>query len=702
MRHINSRARVCASLIVGLGAIGLSGHASADTALPTASTGSIVLDTMIVQARLPSNNLKIGKQLGTGSMDPVIAQISPTKILIADTASTTPDGNNGLQGTLTLIELTKDGPKVVDQLSMPREDGERVHMKMNLVPIDYKSGNQTGGTLTAAGTARVLVTYATEDNNGDPGAAGEQGSNNGNPQTVGWILNVSGAPSTTFAPGPLSNALNTKGTRTGPATMTLTHKTNMVSLTGTQDGQQYGAESVVCKDANCSIALQRNNNTTTIAGFSVNADGSMTKTVNRTTNNQNGQHSRPVFAADFKGRQFEAIVETNDQPARNVKIWENNPATTQTIKAQRVAAYIPGNGQAGAASTALYLSRPYAGAVRDLSDALKPEAKAALQAQSPIFTFYGVVAPVRNRNQVGGDNQNGHGGGATRTMLAALNPNTMLPMDGTSNALTSLPQNDTQPSSVRMNAANFGRHASMIMANAYGPVGAALPAAIVLSAPSTGSTGGFAQFVPYDPVTGKFDVRANKNKFTLGFADIATQSRGKRNPNDQAGAFLGGITDVVNPFYGDATAKQPEVKSYTIVPVSGAFNITGATADTSMGLRISMIPQTWNAAVAVTPGDAKPSSDVPNGPSPIKPSGSASGDTAGSPGGDTTKTNPDGTPSNGGDDPSQQGGGFGPDSATAGGCSVSTTHTSNLGGLALAGLGLAGLFVRRNRKSEQS
>ena len=240
----------------------------------------------------------------------------------------------------------------------------------------------------------------------------------------------------------------------------------------------------------------------------------------------------------------------------------------------------------------------------------------------------------------------------------------------------------------------------MIIASAYGPVGKALPAAVMLSASSTGSAGGYAQFIPFDPATSKFDLKANKNRFSLGFADIANAAKGKRNPQDQAGSFLTGVTDVVNPFYGDKSTKQPEVKSYTIVPVSGAFNITGDTADKSMGLRVAFIPQTWDAAVAVTPGPAVPVDQIPTGPTPQS---TGAGPAAGTPGGDDSSSGNEPGDDNGG----LGGVGYSQGPAASSGCSVtSTTSTSSsnkgggAAGLALVGLGLAAMVSRRRNSKE--
>lgn len=689
MRRIKSSARVVTSLLVAAGALGFANHAGAQQVSGATSGGTVSLATMLLEVRKPANQFPIGKMRGTGSMDPVIAQVSPNRLLIADTASVQYNGNSGCQGMLTLVELTKEGPKVIAQHLLPREDGERVHMKMNLVPLDYQSGNQTAVSKTGLSEYRVLVTYATEDNQGDngngPGGAGSLGSNNGNPQTVAWVVKIG-----TGAGTPRATALDiADGSNDGGLIQPL-RKINTVSLTGQQDAQQYGAESVICDGDVCSLALQRNNQTTNVSKFQVNANGTMTRLAQRRTNNQNGQHSRPVFARDFKGREFEAIVDTNDQPARNIRLWEQNTQTEATIKTQRVMqgiVNVPQNQQ-------VFVSRPYAGTVRQLSDALNPAAAAALQTKAPVFVFAGTVTPVRNRNQVGGDNQNGHGGGATRNLLMALDPDTFAPVDGSGlPALNSLPVGDA-PGAIKVNPAAYGRHASMLIANAFGPVGKALPAAVMLSASSTGSGAGYAQFIPFDPAAGKFDVKATKNRFNLGFADIANATKGKRNPQDQAGSFLGGITDVVNPFYGDTTTKMPEVKSWAIVPVSGAFNITGDTADKSMGLRVAFIPQTWTDQVAVTPGPATPVDQIPTGPSP-----QSTGPAAGTPGGDDGSSGTDNGGDQGGDD-GNSGGGYSSRPAASGGCSTSSTPTSGYAGLALVGLGLAAMVTRRRKESK--
>ncbi|MFO0676438.1 MAG: hypothetical protein U0169_07885 [Polyangiaceae bacterium] len=652
------------------------------------STGSVTLSTMVLEVRKPSNQYPIGKMRGTGSMDPFAVQVSPTKILVADTASVQYDPNeqSGVQGMLTLLELTKDGPKIVGQQLLPREQGERVHMKMNLVPLDYKTGNQTAPTKTGLNEYKVLLTYATEDNQGDNGnqQAGTQGSNNGNPQTVAWLLKVNGAPSGATN----STALDISTPAGLGGQLTTMRKVNLVSLTGQQDGQQYGAEGISCNGSTCMVGLQRNNATTNISMFTVNDDGTMSRVAARRTNNNNGQHSRPVLTADFKGRTFEGIVDTNDQPARAVRLWELASGNAQTVKTRQVMT----GSQTGNEAANVYVSRPYVGVVRDLSTALNPAAAAALQAKSPVFVFGGVVKAVRNRNQLGGDNQNGHGGGSTTTLLMALDPDTFDPLGGTLPQLSNLPIGD-DPSAIKVNPAPFGRHASAFIANAYGPVGSALPAAVVLGASSTGSAPGFAQFMPFDPVTGKFDVRANKNKFNLGYADIANATKGKRNPQNQAGSFLQAVTDVENPFYGDPTSKQPEVKSYTIVPVNGAFNLQGDTADKTMGLRVSFIPQTWTEKVNVTPGPAVDVKDVPVGPAPVT---KTKGPAAGKPGGDDQLEDTE----DGSGDETGSTSGLGGRQAGGEACAMGpgSTSTSGLGGFAIAGLGLAAMMMRRKRE----
>src|SRR5438105_15339908 len=104
MRQFSGIQGAFASL-VAVGALSVSGHAAADVATVNGgggTVGTVTLNTLVLEARLPSNQLQIGRCRGTGSMDPVIAQISPKHVIVADTASVQFNGDSGEQGMLSL------------------------------------------------------------------------------------------------------------------------------------------------------------------------------------------------------------------------------------------------------------------------------------------------------------------------------------------------------------------------------------------------------------------------------------------------------------------------------------------------------------------------------------------------------------------------------------------------------------------------
>jgi MYXO-CTERM domain-containing protein len=611
-----NRSSSVAALLATLGVCAVSVAAQADTA----AVGPVILNTATMLAVESANGpatKPVGKQTGSGVVDTQIAFDNATgDIVTLWTQSVVPNGQSGVQGAFGIQKLTEAGLQNVKPLNMlPTLKGERTFMR----------------PAVALGKDFVLMIGASEDN-------GNQGGNNsnGNPQPVAFVADRSG--------NLLKILNNTRPDATKP--------TNLITLSGQQDGQQNGTHSI------CSLGVQADGSESFLMGLQRNNQQARVLAVNVAMQNggvkvtvpylktvvQNAQHCRPQIACPVNGALGStaviASVEANGQPAdKGVRAIVIDTKTGNTIASKLIAASNPGQN--------IYAVSPSAAYISD--------------------SVVGIEWTKAQASRTNNNNGNGHAkGGSQLSMLTTLSVSA-----DKNTALAKLDEVE-RPAPYNRHAAAFG--------TMYG-AGAGVPAVAVLGASSTGLGKGLVQMVPVDAVTGK-----------IGAIDPTAMYEVSK------------LSDVANPGYGKATGFMPEVKTFNISAVAGLKDLTTANRDS---LYVSLFPATWDQAVATTPGTATPIADIPAGPSPRAPSPTTpstpttpagGGDPFGNSGDSTGST--DGTGSTGG----TKAAGYGDAPQSAGGCSVSTTATSSssFGGLALAGLGLALMSVRRKfSKKEQ-
>ncbi|WP_394820635.1 MYXO-CTERM sorting domain-containing protein [Pendulispora albinea] len=257
---------------------------------------------------------KIGKQTGAGVMDTSVAADANGNIFMTWTDSVKPNGQTGVQGAISIAQLTESGLQVtVPPKALPALNGERTHMR----------------PLAAIGDNFLIDIFASEDN----------GNNNNNPQAVAWVFDKQG------------NMLNISNTTRGN---NKEKPTNLIKLGGGDD-QQYGPHSIcpLGKDGNGEsflVGVQRNNQNAYVMKVKVEMQNNaakvtvpyLTKVVNE------AQHSRPQVECEPPGvavkRRTRVIttVEANNQPADiGVRAVLFDVDTGKAVKSKLIAASAP-------------------------------------------------------------------------------------------------------------------------------------------------------------------------------------------------------------------------------------------------------------------------------------------------------------------------------------------------------------------------
>jgi MYXO-CTERM domain-containing protein len=245
--------------------------------------------------------------------------------------------------------------------------------------------------------------------------------------------------------------------------------------------------------------------------------------------------------------------------------------------------------------------------------------------------------------------------------------------------------------------APFQRH-SIITQSLFGNQGQTFIGSLGCS--STGAGGAGLQLIGVDS-NGMMSVDKVNNMLPVMWqCDTAWLSyKGLRNPRDQGRDFLHTVGSIPNPGFQDPKGWMPEVSHFAISLVPAVHDDMA----TRNSLYMSFAPIAWDKSVTVTMGAAVDVSQIPAGPSPqtggtspvvggSDPNVNGNGVTSGSSGTGSTGTGTGGSWHTG----------YSGAQDGAGGCSVSAVGSNGfeeLGGLALVGLGLAGVSRRRNRRA---
>ncbi len=626
----STKRQLSLGILAAIGGLGVALPAFADSPQST-----IILNTsttLIKQAPNGDPAKPVKRCSGAGVMDTRIAYDSASG-LIASTltwsSATVNNDNSYMQGALALATL--DGAQgLVNQkfIELPQLNGERPHMRPNV----------------AIGSNFVVDIFASEDN----------GINNGNPQAVAWVFDRSG------------NMLNITNTNRGTAGKPV----NLITLSGQNDGQQYGPHDVCnlgpdpAGGESFIVTVQRNNQQAKVMKVNVVPDGNGGVTVNvpyLKTYIQNAQHNRGSLACPTSGAAGSTIVatavEANDQPADiGVRAALIDTATGKTLASQLISASDPNNNMYSVQPTAQYID------------------------SSHVAITYQTAGSARKYADNG---DNGHGNNNANLSHVAL----------VRFSTTSMEVVDTLD-----RAAPFQRHSEAFALN-YGPVGKEGPGVGVIAASSTGMGKALMQVIPVDTTAEKLgQIDPMKMYEVASYGDVAAlPARAKRNPNNQGRGFIHGLYGLQNPGYQKANGFMPEVKTFSLSAVAGYNN---PTTDNRDSLFFSLVPATWDPQYATVPGSA---GNVAPGPSPVAapgtvatnpgPTATGVGDQTGGPVGQ----HPSGSSGSGNHAP-----GYGDVSGQASnGCACTTAPGSSsggAGGLALLGVGLALLGIRRTKK----
>ena len=545
------RTGICAAVVTAtLGVIATSGTAHADGQTVVLNTFNAVMPQLVGDTLGPKNSdgtMKVGKNTGDGYWDSQL-KIDDSSTAVANfhnavtlliTASRTDmtSVNNGgtpswMQGTFATVSLTAAGPQLstMQRMDLPQLEGERNWQKPNIMATDKY----------------YLLVAASEDN----------GENN-NPQVVAFVYNKD-----TLQPVPVLNSNRSDSTK---------KPTNLIELSGQNDGQQYGPHSIVrLSDTSFVMGVQRNNQAAYVLRVTV--DESPANGVNLNVNYLkkvlgDAQHCRPDITADG----YMTTVEANDQPADiGVRVIHFDTETGAVIKSKLIAASDPDHNK--------YAVQPN---IADLGD--------------KIGISYQMSEKMRDGN--------GHTGGSNLSMVAIVNK-------------ADLSIIGTPVSAIAPNA----RHAGSI-GGLWGEDGKEMNSFISLAGSSTGTGKGMAQVVPFDATTNSLGVKDPGKLYEVStYSDIAgTVTRGKRNPNNQGRGFIYAYANIPNPGYqGGDSAFMPEVKSFYGSAVSGYTNATTAMAGARESIWLSLVPEVWQQGLSTTPGTATPTPGTgPGGLGPL-------------------------------------------------------------------------------------
>jgi hypothetical protein len=544
---------------------------------------------------------------------------SAVPLLVTATRTSDTRNNNSnnsyMQGAFSVVQLTETGPQLATMklVNLPNLDGDRAWQKPNI----------------AATNNYYLLVAASEDN----------GQNN-NPQVVAFVYDK-----TTLKPVTVTNS-NRRDSTLKP--------TNLIELSGRNDGQQYGPHSIARvpgTDNAFVMGVQRNNNNAYVLRVDVtpqaNGVALDVKYLNRVINN--ARHCRPdvVTNAADNGIGFLTSVEANNQPADiGVRALSFDLATGKVVKSVLVAASDPRNNK--------YAVQPN---VADLG--------------KYIGISYQLAQQTRNGN--------GHTGGSNLSMITMLDKTTLAPVGAPV-----------------MGAAPYARHAGSV-ATLWGPDGSEVPAVVSLAGSSTGTGKGFAQIIPVDTVGAKLGTKDPEKLYEMSvYSDVAgTVTRGKRNPNDQGRGFIYALGAVPNPGYNKGNqAFMPEIKTLIASAIQGYTSATTATLAARESIWLSLVPATWVPGQPTTPGAATPTPGTnPDGTGPLPRTNV--------PGTDTSPNAAPPTPAiPGGPSPDPGGGqlagGLGGGANAGCGCKVMASRATSGGAAFLfAALGVLGVARRR-------
>jgi MYXO-CTERM domain-containing protein len=547
--------------------------------------------------------------------------------LIASTmtwSSMTPNNNNSyMQGALALATLDPNqgliNPKFVE---LPELQGDRPHMR----PI------------VGIGKNFIVDIFASEDN----------GENN-NPQAVAWVFDRTGT---------MLNISNTTRGKAGKPT-------NLITLSGQNDNQQYGPHSIcpLPPEADGSesfiVGVQRNNQQAKVMKVTVNVDASGAATVTvpyLKTIIQNAQHNRVSLACPTDGvahndQIVATAVEANTQPANvGVRAVLVNTKTGAKIASTLIAKSQPDQRLYAVQPTAQYLDDTHV-----------------------------AIAYQMATNQGNNNNQNGH----DRNKSENLSHLALLEVASTGFTV----RDDIN------RVAPYQRH-SEAFGMLYGPDGK--PGVGVIGASATGTGKGLVQVIPADLTAGKFGAIDPMKLYEVStYSDVAQlPAITKRNPNNQGRGFIRGLYGVKNPGYQKANGFMPEVKTFALSAPAGYKDVNTSNRES---LYFSLIPATWDAAYNTVPGTAGP---VAPGPSPVAPQGSpttnpgpAASDGTGTGGMPSVPSTPAGSGAHApGYNDVQQ------DNAGCACSSAPGSSTSGFAGMSLLAMGLALLGFRRTKK----
>jgi hypothetical protein len=533
--------------------------------------------------------------------------------LVTVSAAQANNNNSYMQGGLYLGDLTKTGLQTVTAMKMfPELQGDRPFMR----PM-----------LSFAQAQNFAVTImATEDN-----------GNNNNPQAAAYVVDLDGKL--------LDIANSTRDSQDKP--------TNLIELSGKQDGQQWGPHSICSLGADGTgesflLGVQRNNQAAYVMKVKVEpaTNGAVNVTVPYLRRMvDEAQHCRPQITCPAPGTTdaYVTSVEANNQPADiGIRLVKFNVTTGDKIASKLIAESDPdGNNNNGRKTYAVQNS-----------------------AMMPLENGLGAVAYQMSAKarRDGGD---GHTGGENLSMLATVK------------------LADLSVVKTASRVAPYQRHA-FSYATVFGE-GAGKPAIAAMGGSSTGTGKGLIQIVSADGV-GTPTVDPTQLFEVSKYSDVANlPARGKRNPNNQGAGFLNGIGGVENPGYKDPTGFMPEVHTFFLSALPGYKEIPASNRES---LWVSLIPSTWDPAITPVPGPV--TENVPPGPSPR-----VSAPPAQPQGGTDAFGNPIGSSSDGTGTPKLD---------NNSGCSCDTagrssSSTGMAGAFALA-LGLL-LSARRTRRSAQ-
>jgi MYXO-CTERM domain-containing protein len=602
----------------------VSGNAKADDP----AGGTVVLNTynsvlpMLVGDDLGPKNSdgtpKVGKDTGDGYWDSqlkiddspsaVANYANEVDLLITSSRTDNTAVNNGgtpsyMQGEFSIVKLTQQGPQLstMARIDLPEGDGERNWQKPNIMATDKY----------------YLLVAASEDN----------GENN-NPQVVAFVYDK-----TTLKPVTVLNSNRSDST---------TKPTNLIELSGQNDGQQYGPHSIVRLAENSFVmGVQRNNQAAYVLRVTV--DETPATGVNLNVNYlskvlNDARHCRPDITADG----FMTTVEANNQPADiGIRAIQFDVNTGKVLQSKLIAKSNPNNNQ--------YAVQPN---IADLGN------------------YIGISYQMSEKT--GKNGGNGHTGGSNLSMVQIVEKATLATMGD-------------PVSSIAPNA----RHAGSIGA-LWGVDGSETPSFVSLAGSSTGTGKGMAQIVPMDMTTNLLGVKDPGKLYEVStYSDIAgTVTRGKRNPNDQGRGFIYAYANIPNPGYkGGSMSFMPEVKSFIGSAVSGYTTATTATLAARESIWLSLVPASWETGISTTPGTATPTPGTGAGGLGPLPRTNTQG----------TNVNPNGTTAANGDE------NVGAPPMGSSGCACTTAHTSSSesGGAAALAI-LFGLLIARRRQSKEA